>query len=103
MSVRCKFKVTSITMQEGSRRVRDEAGDWKRPDNVSRGGFVMEPCLSGTVKMSPVYANDDPRHENSKFWDASPSGSFEMNVNNLAALQELKVGKEYYIGISPAD
>lgn len=99
MTVRCKFKVTQIAMHEGQRRVRDDVGDWKKGGS---GHFITESCLAGSVTMAPVYANDDAKHENSKFWDASPSGEFKMQVNNLEALKALEVGKQYYIDISAA-
>ncbi len=98
MSVVCKFKLQSIEMYEGSRRKRDENGSWIK----RAGGFVTEPCLSGQIKLVPVYANDDQNHENSKFWDASPSGEFTMSVNNLDALKHLEVAKQYYITIAEA-
>lgn len=53
-----------------------------------------------TTVFTPVYHNDDKEHENSKFWEATPSGelkldtSFEMNV---------EVGKEYYVDITPSN
>lgn len=50
-----------------------------------------------TVKMSPVYGNGDPNHENTKFWQASPSGSLEIGCANLAAAEAFELGKEYYI------
>lgn len=104
MTVICKFEVVSITMCKSTRRVRDENGDWKKSGtpNTTHVGYVVEPCIGGEVKLSPVYANDDPRHENSQFWDASPSGEFKLQVNNLEALKRLEVGKQYYIRIDEA-
>lgn len=99
MSVRCKFTVTSITKTMGSRQKLDADG------NVIKGanGYAeYEPCEMATIKMSPVYANNDPKHENSKFWQASPSGSFELGTVNMEAVAQLKLGDEYYIDISPA-
>jgi hypothetical protein len=52
--------------------------------------------------MSPVYANGDPDHENSKFWNASPGGSFELNIVNAAAVEMFEPGKEYYLDFTPA-
>lgn len=76
MSVRCKFKVDTV--------VKDRTGD------------------TTTVTMSPVFTNNDPKHENSKFWKATPSGSFVMSTVNAAAVAKLEVGKEYFIDITPA-
>lgn len=74
MSVRCKFKVDSI-------------------EHTTNGD---------TIKMSPVYGNSDPEHENTKFWKYTPSGEFVFRCINPAATEQLKLGAEYYIDISPA-
>ena len=84
MSVRCKFKVNSIT-------IKGENGYDK-----------YEPCELATIKMSPVYANNDPKHENSQFWDASPMGSFELSTVNMSAVDQLTLDGEFYIDITPA-
>lgn len=52
-----------------------------------------------SVSMAPVYANNDPNHENSKFWDTSPSGKFELSYIHSDLFE---VGKEYYLDISEA-
>ncbi len=56
-----------------------------------------------TIEMSPVYANNDPKHENTKFWEASPNGSIILSVINLDAVKEFKLGKEYYIDFAEAN
>lgn len=97
--VRCKFTVTSITKTLGSRQKLDADGNVVKGSN----GYAEHvPCEMATVKMSPVYANNDPKHENSKFWQASPSGSFELGTVNMDAVAQLKLGGEYYIDITPA-
>lgn len=53
------------------------------------------------VEMSPVYSND-PEHPNKAFWEATPSGKIEMQINNPSAAQQFEVGKEYYVDFSPA-
>jgi hypothetical protein len=55
-----------------------------------------------TVRMSPVYANNDPNHENSKFWDASPSGGLTLGTINPAAWEQFELGKEYYLDFTKA-
>lgn len=99
MSIRCKFKVDSITRfnQSGAKRGPDGA-----PLRDEHGQYVYEPVPMATVKLSPVYANNDPSHENSKFWSATPSGSFEFGTVNLAAVADLEIGSEYYVDITPA-
>lgn len=75
MSVRCKFKVDSITQH----------------------------ASNGTsVSMTPVYSNNDPNHENSKFWRATPSGELKFYCANPDAVAQLELGAEYYIDITPA-
>lgn len=91
-SVRAKFKVDSITRQTTHRPVTGEDGKTQ---------YV--PAEMRTVALSPVYGNGDPNHENTKFWQASPSGKFELGCINLEAADRFELGKEYYIDISPAD
>jgi hypothetical protein len=92
MSVRCKFKVDSINRIQSSKWVTD--ADGKNGKSV--------PVEMRSVKMSPVYGNNDPAHENTKFWSATPSGSLEFNTVNLEAAESLELGVEYYIDITPA-
>ena len=53
--------------------------------------------------MSPVYHNDDPEHENTKFWEATPSGSFVLGCVNPESVSGFKPGQEYYLDITPAE
>jgi hypothetical protein len=88
MSVRAKFRCDSITLMMGYRYDKDAK------TNV--------PVPSRSISMSPVYGNGNPEHENTKFWEASPSGKLDLNVVNAAAADMFEVGKEYYLDISPA-
>lgn len=88
-TTRAKFKCDSITESVGSKQ-NPETKQW-------------EPCLMKSISMSPVYGNGDPNHENSKFWAASPSGQFQLNVINLAAASIFVPGKEYYVDITAAE
>jgi len=54
-----------------------------------------------SIQMTPVYSTD-PDHENKQFWDATPSGSFQMWVNNPDCISHLHPGQEVYIDITPA-
>lgn len=55
------------------------------------------------IEASPVYSTD-PEHENKAFWDASPSGKFEISVTNPTAWPLLpKPGQEFYIDLTPAE
>ena len=55
----------------------------------------------GHVTLTPVYSSD-PNHENKAFWDASPSGSITLWINNPAGFATFEVGKEYYVDFTPA-
>lgn len=88
MTTRCKFYCVSVTEQVGSK--------------LNHETKKYEPALQKSIKLAAVYGNGDPNHENSKFWDASPAGIFELSVINLAAAAMFVPGKEYYIDITPA-
>jgi hypothetical protein len=96
--VRAKFKVASIKLTEGRRDVKDANGDKIRDE---KGYIRQEACEMVSIEAHAVYANGDPNHENTKFWDASPSGKFELNVINPAAAKVFKVGQEFYLDITP--
>jgi hypothetical protein len=91
--VRCKFKVNKISRTMGSRRTGNK---------TAAGHDEYAPCVMHTIEASPVYGNGDPNHENTKFWDASPGGKFELNCVNEAAVAELELGEEYYLDIRKA-
>lgn len=78
MSVRAKFKCDSI---EKTKQGDDEMA---------------------TVRLSAVYGNADPNHENSRFWKWTPSGSLMLGTINASAASQFEEGKEYYLDISPA-
>lgn len=93
--VRCKFRVTGIKAEYRDKHEKRD-GQYVL---VGREKFQ-------TVEMAPVYANNDPNHENSKFWAASPSGSLTLGTVNGAAVEELEKGLaeggEFYIDITRA-
>ncbi len=72
------------------------------PQCDDKGKTVYIPGELRTVILSPVYGNGDPTHENTKFWQASPSGSIEIGCANLAAADAFEIGKEYYVTFSDA-
>ena len=94
MAVRAKFSVDSFEVHQQSKQ-KDKSKGWG-PEN-------MEIVEVKTIKMSPVYANDDPNHENSKFWDATPSGKLELGTINPEAHKQFELGKEYYVDFTPAE
>ena len=92
--VRAKFVVTKTSQTSGSRNtlMKDD-----------KGRDIYEACLQDTIEASPVYANVDPNHENSKFWAASPGGSFTLNCVTPGFLSDLKPGVQFYIEITVAE
>lgn len=75
-TVRCKFRCTSVTKQEG----------W--------GNF---PVLY-SYKMQAV--SDDGTAENKQFYAVSPSGMFDVSA---VREDHFEVGKQYYFDISLAE
>lgn len=94
MSVRAKFKVQKVEATMGVRVTgKNEAGR-----------DVYEPCELRTIVLQPVYAvSGDPEHENTKFWQASPSGEIKLGTINPAAWEAFELGGEYYIDFTRAD
>jgi len=97
--VRAKFKVDAIERQTASRQVLNAEG---KPAKDDDGRWLYEHCEMQTVKMTPVYGNGNPEHENTKFWQASPSGQLFLGCINLAAAQYFELGKEYYLDFTKA-
>lgn len=92
MSVRAKFRVQKVEIQLQDRYERDEKG------NHARVG-VDE---LRTIIMAPVSANNDPDHENSRFWRMSPSGELRLGTINRSAWESFELGKEYYVDFTEA-
>lgn len=92
MSVRAKFYVNSITESHSPKAEKQADGTYK-----------TVPAKVTTLTLNPVYANNDPNHENSKFWAASPGGRLELNCVNPEAVKQFEVGKEFYIDFTPVE
>lgn len=93
MTVRAKFLVQSISrskarVQDG----KDKNGNYKYKD-----GEVQ------TIDLVPIYANNDPEHENSKFWEATPYGSIKLGTIRIEAAEYFDIGKEYYVDFTLAE
>jgi hypothetical protein len=54
-----------------------------------------------TVILQPQY--DDSIPEDKRFFDATPSGTMEMTVNNPGALEYLTLGRKFYLDFIPAE
>jgi len=76
--MRAKFKVQTV-----------QQATYPDKDGVER-------VHSEQVTMFPVYS-DDPASENRAFWEATPSGTLSMWINNKAAFGHFVMGQEYYI------
>lgn len=94
MPVRAKFKVDGFSSLLLQRQI-DPRGNWETGN--------VEMVEMRTVSLSPVYANGDPDHENSKFWRASPSGKIELGTVNPEAWKHFELGAEYYIDFTKAE
>lgn len=93
MAVRAKFKVQRFESTLYERSERDGKGGWTK----------LDPIELRTIVLSPVFGNGDPEHENTKFWQASPSGEIKLGTVNPAAWQAFELGKEYYVDFTPAE
>lgn len=90
MSVRGKFKVTAIEQMQSHRY-----------NQVTK---TAEPVVLTTIKMDPVsYNPDNPESENSKFWDASPTGEIRLGCINPEAAAQFELGAEYYVDFTKAE
>ncbi|HAY23447.1 MAG TPA: hypothetical protein DCY27_15060 [Desulfobacterales bacterium] len=64
-------------------------------DSISRTRFGWN-----SIIMSPVSGGSE---ENKAFWAATPGGRFEFNCVNNKAIEQLEVGKEYYVDFTIAE
>lgn len=53
-----------------------------------------------TLRFQPVYDQSIP--EDQRFQKATPSGQFDMTVDNPVALEQFELGKAYYFDATPA-
>lgn len=96
MATRAKFKYigyTSSLQQFYPHQKEDGGTDYSRPESKEM----------RSLEFSPVAASADPNHENTKFWQYTPSGSIKLGTVNPEAWQQFEIGKEYYVDFSPAE
>jgi hypothetical protein len=86
MTVRAKLLVEKIECSHQTKRKNFPDG---KPDYKQSCTVEMR-----TVHMRPVFGNGDPNHENTKFWEASPSGGLTLGTINPEAWQQFELGKE---------
>jgi hypothetical protein len=94
MAVRAKFKVAEFKSHLQDKLIDPKGG---------YGAENVEKVEIRTIVLNPVYGNGDPEHENTKFWNASPSGRIELGTVNPAAWQAFELGCEYYVEFTKAD
>lgn len=94
MSVRAKFRVTAIERTLGSQNTGRKTAE---------GSQIYEAVEMQTIKMQPVYGNGDPEHENTKFWQASPSGELKLGTVNAEAARYFQLNREYYLDFTAAE
>ena len=87
-TVRCKFRLNTVTKKLGSRAKYDEAGKH----------IGYEEAELYDAQFSAVYG-EQVGSENKWFWDATPAGTFSVST-----IKEMpwELGQEYYLDISPA-
>jgi len=78
--VRAKFRVISI---------------------LEQADYRGKPSPTKVVKLACIYDTSIP--EDHRFFDATPSGSIEMWVNNPMALEQLPLGKSFYVDFTPVE
>jgi len=91
--VRAKFRVTRIERSETMKH------DGTNEAGVAR--YVKSELQ--TIVLVPVYGHGDPNHENTKFWEATPSGEIKLGTVNAGAAAQFELGGEYYIDFTPAE
>jgi hypothetical protein len=94
MSVRAKFQVQKI---ESSHYTKYKTGPDGKPDYNKTYQMEMR-----TIHMNPVYGNGDPKNENTKFGEASPSGGLTLGTINSEAWKHFELGGGYYLDFTPA-
>lgn len=96
---RCKFKLTKISRRLDTVTKLDGDG---APLFDAKGYRLTEPGEVWDLEFQPVYHNNDPAHENSRFWAYTPSGELRIGTINKAVVDGMEIGHEYYLDISPA-
>lgn len=87
MTVRAKFRCTCI--ERVARAVPDEQGGWTNSEVQA-------------ITLEPVYGHGDPAHENTSFFNATPSGHIKMAMVNLSAAKAFELNGEFYVDFTPA-
>lgn len=54
-----------------------------------------------TIELSAQYDTSIPKEK--RFYDATPSATMSMTVNNPAAIESLALGKAFYVDFTPVE
>lgn len=100
MAVRAKFRYTGYTATLATVSRLDADGYEIKGDD---GRPIYDQTELRSLIFNPVYKNDDPESENSKFWRASPSGEVKLGTVNPQAWSQFEMGKCYYLDFIPAE
>lgn len=71
--------------------------------DTSESHYKEKSVIAGNVKFSFNYHNQDPKHPNYDYFDATPSGELVMFIQNPEALKRLNVGKDYELVLTEID
>ena len=98
--IRGKFLVSRIEITTSSCRIRTtDDDDYERDES---GHPKSKPCELRTIFLVPVYGNNAQKHENSRFWDCSPSGEIRLGMMNPDAWGAFEIGKACYFDFTSA-
>ena len=68
--------------------------------NLTQGKKDGKYTIKANYKFNAV-ADDTP--ENKLFWEWTPSGQIVLSCVNPDVLEELEIGKEYYVDFTPTE
>ena len=87
--VRAKFVIPTNYEASVYSFLKDPKAGWT-PENIQKEE-------TRTYRLLPVYQNNDPQSENSKFWKATPSGEIKLQISNPSAWPFFEGGGEVYV------
>lgn len=67
----------------------------------SEGKYHVNKGAAKKLVFVPQYDQSIP--EDQGFCKSTPSGRFEMSVDNPSALEQFKIGHQYYIDLTPVE
>lgn len=94
MSVKAKFKYVRYEASSHKKKI-DEKGPWV-DSNLQKEELR-------TLIFQPVYGNSDPEHENTKFFNATPSGEIKLGTVNPEAWKFFDLDEEYLLTFEKAE